>query len=91
MLHRFKILDLFYRLHERFPVLACCANNNNNMRKFLCINTESTSFILAGVKKSKGKINPNIHRTLSLCGDLNKGYIPKNPMKQNILGSPYPL
>ncbi|XP_054278672.1 uncharacterized protein LOC128997116 [Macrosteles quadrilineatus] len=27
----------------------------------------------------------------NLCGDLNKGFIPRNPMKQNILGSPYPF
>lgn len=28
---------------------------------------------------------------LNLCGDLNKGVIPRNPMGQNILGSSYPL
>ncbi|KAL0279082.1 UNVERIFIED_CONTAM: hypothetical protein PYX00_000713 [Menopon gallinae] len=39
----------------------------------------------------KGKYGPNLQKTLSLCGDLNKGYIPKNPMKQNIMGSPYPF
>ncbi|XP_045483139.1 uncharacterized protein LOC123688595 [Harmonia axyridis] len=27
----------------------------------------------------------------NLCGDLNKGFIPRNPMGQNILGSPYPF
>ena len=27
----------------------------------------------------------------NLCGDLNKGTIPRNPMGQNVLGSPYPL
>ncbi|KAK7788680.1 hypothetical protein R5R35_013959 [Gryllus longicercus] len=27
----------------------------------------------------------------NLCGDLNKGYIPRNPMGQNVLGSPYPF
>lgn len=27
----------------------------------------------------------------NLCGDLNKGVIPRNPMGQNVLGSPYPL
>lgn len=27
----------------------------------------------------------------NLCGDLNKGSIPRNPMGQNVLGSPYPL
>ncbi|XP_072388682.1 uncharacterized protein spz6 [Diabrotica undecimpunctata] len=27
----------------------------------------------------------------NLCGDLNKGTIPKNPMGQNVLGSPYPF
>ncbi|KAI5752170.1 hypothetical protein M8J77_014521 [Diaphorina citri] len=27
----------------------------------------------------------------NLCGDLNKGVIPANPMRQNIFGSPYPL
>ncbi|KAK0085367.1 hypothetical protein PV325_005318 [Microctonus aethiopoides] len=27
----------------------------------------------------------------NVCGDLNKGYIPRNPMKQNIAGSSYPF
>lgn len=27
----------------------------------------------------------------NICGDLNKGKIPRNPMKQSILGEPYPL
>lgn len=27
----------------------------------------------------------------NLCGDLNKGFIPRNPMGQNTLGSAYPL
>lgn len=27
----------------------------------------------------------------NLCGDLNKGFIPRNPMGQNVLGAPYPL
>lgn len=27
----------------------------------------------------------------NLCGDLNKGLIPRNPMGQNVLGSPYPF
>ncbi|EAA09424.3 AGAP005126-PB, partial [Anopheles gambiae str. PEST] len=27
----------------------------------------------------------------NLCGDLNKGKIPRNPMKQNVLGEPYPF
>lgn len=27
----------------------------------------------------------------NLCGDLNKGSIPRNPMGQNVHGSPYPL
>lgn len=27
----------------------------------------------------------------NLCGDLNKGSIPRNPMGQNVLGAPYPL
>jgi len=27
----------------------------------------------------------------NLCGDLNRGTIPKNPMGQNVLGSPYPF
>ncbi|XP_073999656.1 spaetzle domain-containing protein 6 isoform X2 [Rhodnius prolixus] len=29
--------------------------------------------------------------TTSLCGDLNKGFIPMNPMNQNIQGMPYPF
>lgn len=29
--------------------------------------------------------------SFNLCGDLNKGAIPRNPMGQNVLGSPYPL
>lgn len=27
----------------------------------------------------------------NLCGDLNKGIIPRNPMGQNVMGSAYPL
>ena len=27
----------------------------------------------------------------NLCGDLNKGYLPKNPMKRDINGHSYPL
>ncbi|CAH0551463.1 unnamed protein product, partial [Brassicogethes aeneus] len=27
----------------------------------------------------------------NLCGDLNKGTIPRNPMGQNVMGSPYPF
>jgi hypothetical protein len=27
----------------------------------------------------------------NICGDLNKGKIPRNPMRQNVLGEPYPL
>ncbi|XP_065167869.1 uncharacterized protein spz6 [Atheta coriaria] len=27
----------------------------------------------------------------NICGDLNKGTIPRNPMGQNVLGSPYPF
>lgn len=27
----------------------------------------------------------------NICGDLNKGQIPRNPMQQSINGEPYPL
>jgi len=27
----------------------------------------------------------------NICGDLNKGQIPRNPMRQNVLGEPYPF
>uniref|UniRef100_A0A1B0CD52 Uncharacterized protein n=1 Tax=Lutzomyia longipalpis TaxID=7200 RepID=A0A1B0CD52_LUTLO len=27
----------------------------------------------------------------NICGDLNKGQIPRNPMRQNIFGEPYPF
>lgn len=27
----------------------------------------------------------------NLCGDLNKGYLPKSPLKRNINGQSYPL
>lgn len=27
----------------------------------------------------------------TLCGDLNKGFIPRNPMGQRPVGDPYPL
>lgn len=49
------------------------------------------NIIFIGLNKNKGKVNPHVFKTLSLCGDLNKGYIPKNPMNQNILGTSYPL
>jgi len=35
--------------------------------------------------------NPTAKTLNNLCGDLNKGFLPVNPMKQNVLGSPYPL
>ncbi|KAK6642772.1 hypothetical protein RUM43_004274 [Polyplax serrata] len=44
-----------------------------------------------GLQKNKGKYHSHVYKTLSLCGDLNKGYIPKNPMEQNVLGSAYPF
>ncbi|EEC08714.1 hypothetical protein IscW_ISCW024377, partial [Ixodes scapularis] len=34
-----------------------------------------------------GKFSPRD----TLCGDLNKGFIPRNPMGQRPLGDPYPL
>ncbi|XP_001604933.2 uncharacterized protein LOC100121327 [Nasonia vitripennis] len=37
-------------------------------------------------KQGKGFVS--IH---NICGDLNKGYIPKNPMKQSFGGSSYPF
>ena len=37
-------------------------------------------------KQGKGYVS--IH---NICGDLNKGYIPRNPMKQKFDGSAYPL
>lgn len=40
----------------------------------------------------KEDLNRSPHASLfNLCGDLNKGTIPRNPMRQNVLGSPYPL
>lgn len=39
----------------------------------------------------------NIHSKKSyvsvsnICGDLNKGQIPRNPLRQNVLGEPYPF
>jgi len=27
----------------------------------------------------------------NICGDLNKGQIPRNPMRQNVMGEPYPF
>lgn len=43
-------------------------------------------FFLDTGKQEQGFVS--IH---NVCGDLNKGYIPRNPMKQNIAGSSYPL
>ncbi|XP_015512643.1 uncharacterized protein spz6 [Neodiprion pinetum] len=37
-------------------------------------------------KQGKGFVS--VH---NICGDLNKGYIPRNPMRQNVLGSSYPF
>uniref|UniRef100_A0A1A9V6A7 Spaetzle domain-containing protein n=1 Tax=Glossina austeni TaxID=7395 RepID=A0A1A9V6A7_GLOAU len=39
---------------------------------------------VANGKKSSVSVN-------NICGDLNKGQIPKNPMRQNVLGEPYPF
>lgn len=36
--------------------------------------------------------DPRPHVTAhNLCGDLNRGIIPRNPMGQNPTGEPYPL
>lgn len=35
--------------------------------------------------------NPSAKTLNNLCGDLNKAFLPVNPMKQNVLGTPYPL
>jgi hypothetical protein len=45
------------------------------------INTDCLEF---NVKKTVVSAN-------NICGDLNKGKIPRNPMRQNVLGEPYPL
>ncbi|XP_066994789.2 uncharacterized protein spz6 [Anabrus simplex] len=43
-------------------------------------------------KECPGLHGPATPRSLNnLCGDLKKGFIPKNPMGQNILGSSYPF
>ncbi|XP_037817706.1 uncharacterized protein LOC119607704 [Lucilia sericata] len=39
---------------------------------------------VASGKKSAVSVN-------NICGDLNKGQIPKNPLRQNVLGEPYPF
>ncbi|XP_075214884.1 spaetzle domain-containing protein 6 [Lycorma delicatula] len=44
-----------------------------------------SSRLCPGVSKSHIKTLNN------LCGDLNKGFIPMNPMRQNIFGTPYPF
>lgn len=55
--------------------------NNNIKQNMKC----HCSYII-GVNK-----NPSAKTLNNLCGDLNKGFLPVNPMKQNVLGSPYPL
>ncbi|CAH1725573.1 uncharacterized protein LOC114119106 isoform X1 [Aphis gossypii] len=35
--------------------------------------------------------NPSAKTLNNLCGDLNKAFLPVNPMKQNVLGTPYPF
>lgn len=44
-------------------------------------------FHLSGAIKSDYRLSPKD----TLCGDLNKGYVPLNPMLQTITGQPYPL
>ncbi|CAD6998498.1 uncharacterized protein LOC101456817 isoform X1 [Ceratitis capitata] len=39
---------------------------------------------VGGNKKAAVSVN-------NICGDLNKGQIPQNPMRQNVLGEPYPF
>lgn len=48
------------------------------------VNVQCKNATPLGQKKSSVSVN-------NLCGDLNKGQIPKNPMKQNVMGQPYPL
>ncbi|KAG8233069.1 hypothetical protein J437_LFUL013068, partial [Ladona fulva] len=41
-------------------------------------------------EKGIGQVHP--HASLdNLCGDLNQGIIPRNPMDQNVMGSSYPF
>ncbi|KAL1501987.1 hypothetical protein ABEB36_007203 [Hypothenemus hampei] len=40
----------------------------------------------------KEDLNRSPHVSIfNICGDLNKGTIPRNPMGQNVMGSPYPF
>ncbi|CAG9766168.1 unnamed protein product [Ceutorhynchus assimilis] len=40
----------------------------------------------------KEDLNRTPHGSMfNICGDLNKGTIPRNPMGQNVLGTPYPF
>ena len=42
-------------------------------------------------QESTGKQEKGFVSIHNICGDLNKGYLPRNPMKQDFNGSPYPL
>jgi len=43
--------------------------------------------MFSGAIKSDYRLSPKE----TLCGDLNRGYVPLNPMMQEIDAQPYPL
>ena len=50
------------------------------------------TFFLIRLYLLKGVAGSSNEQTLdNLCGDLNKGYLPLNPIGQNVEGVSYPL
>ena len=61
----------------------------NNPPK-LILNVHFLTFIVAGVGPTSSG-SEAVQTLDNLCGDLNKGYIPKSPFKQSVNGQSYPL
>lgn len=43
---------------------------------------------MTGVLEEAGEVSLSLD---NLCGDLNTGLLPRNPLGQNVLGASYPL
>jgi len=80
--HFVKITVFLYCIYYIYLTIVVNSVPNNNIKQ----NMKWHCSYIIGVNK-----NPSAKTLNNLCGDLNKGFLPVNPMKQNVLGSPYPL
>lgn len=96
MVHKITTLGLFnffFILISTRPIYS-----DNQKEDSISIYTYITAITLtfdfvffSGIGKRVSSPNMWKKSLNNLCGDLNKGSIPANPMNQNIYGTPYPL